>query len=358
MRLQTQADRSAVEAVTNWQAQARLELFAMYFARWRLAIGSAMATGLVIGGVFFYLTRDPLLWYWTGLQVGSYLLQALACWRFERHPPAQDSAAARIWEWVWISLTGISGLLSAGLMWFLPGDNLALQFSAAVVAATFAIGEVSASGHRSLIYAAVISQASMVCAALLLHVHLPFGAFACVMFSLLLLYFGLQLNQSMLGEIEQRLRAGQLAREIEAGQQRLLEVQHQQSVLHERQRVMQDMHDGLGSSLSSSLVLLERGELSVPDAAKVMRECIDDLRMIIEFAGAYRTRSADFVRHAALSLAASYSERRRHLALADGGLAGVVLAGAFAGAGSTASGAGGHHQCLESLRRQPAGADG
>ena len=45
---------------------------------------------------------------------------------------------------------------------------------------------------------------------------------------------------------------------------------------------MQDMHDGLGSALSSSLILLECGEVTVPQAAVVMRECVDDLRLVVD----------------------------------------------------------------------------
>lgn len=267
---------------SSWRTQAESKLFDMYFTRWRIAIGSAAALGLVIGWIFFYVTHDPALWIWVGLHVGAYSLQASACWFYERHRPQVGSSAAQWWQRAWIGQTFVTGLVSGGLMWFLPASNLALLLSAVVVAGTFAIGEVSACGHRSLIYAAVISQASMVSIALVFHAHLPLGVLVCVMFWLLVLHFGLQLNQSMLGEIEQRLHVEQLAREIDAGQQRLLEVQHQQSVLHERQRVMQDMHDGLGSSLSSSLVLLERGELSVAGAATVMRECVDDLRLVID----------------------------------------------------------------------------
>lgn len=274
--------RAAQTPLTSWRTQAEIELFALYFARWRIAIGGAVTLSLVVGWMFFYLTQDPSLWIWAGLQIGAYALQAMTCWYYERKPPHASSNASRRWQCIWVMQTVVTGLISGALMWFLPADQLALQLSAAVIGATFAVGEVSASGHRSLIYAAVIAQASMVSLALIFHAHLPLGVLVCVLFSLLVLHFGLQLNQSMLASIEQRLHAGQLAQEIAASQQRLLEVQHQQSVLHERQRVMQDMHDGLGSALSSSLVLLERGELSVAEAATVMRECVDDLRLIVD----------------------------------------------------------------------------
>lgn len=50
----------------------------------------------------------------------------------------------------------------------------------------------------------------------------------------------------------------------------------------ERQRIMQDMHDGLGSQLLSSLALAERGDLDAERTGTLLRECIDDLRLAID----------------------------------------------------------------------------
>jgi len=50
----------------------------------------------------------------------------------------------------------------------------------------------------------------------------------------------------------------------------------------ERQRIMQDMHDGLGSQLLSSLMLVERGAITKDDVAQVLRESIDDMRLAID----------------------------------------------------------------------------
>ena len=62
---------------------------------------------------------------------------------------------------------------------------------------------------------------------------------------------------------------------------------HQQNerdkaTLEERQRIMQDMHDGLGSQLISSLALSERGALTADQTNLLLRECIDDLRLAID----------------------------------------------------------------------------
>ncbi|GAA5166079.1 sensor histidine kinase [Viridibacterium curvum] len=50
----------------------------------------------------------------------------------------------------------------------------------------------------------------------------------------------------------------------------------------ERERFMQDMHDGLGSQLVSSLAMAQAGELSREQTYELLRSCIDDLRLAID----------------------------------------------------------------------------
>jgi signal transduction histidine kinase len=50
----------------------------------------------------------------------------------------------------------------------------------------------------------------------------------------------------------------------------------------ERSRIMQDMHDGLGSQLVSSLAMARAGELSSLQTYELLRSCIDDLRLAID----------------------------------------------------------------------------
>jgi signal transduction histidine kinase len=68
--------------------------------------------------------------------------------------------------------------------------------------------------------------------------------------------------------------------------QRLHELDQQRererAALQERQRIMQDIHDGLGSQLVSSLALSERGALNAQQTSALLRECIDDLRLAID----------------------------------------------------------------------------
>lgn len=79
-------------------------------------------------------------------------------------------------------------------------------------------------------------------------------------------------------EVRLREREAALARTHE----RLREIERGQTRVQERQRLMQDMHDGLGSSLVSALYAVELGQLQEEEVAQVLRECIDDLKLAID----------------------------------------------------------------------------
>jgi signal transduction histidine kinase len=56
----------------------------------------------------------------------------------------------------------------------------------------------------------------------------------------------------------------------------------ERATLDERNRIMQDIHDGLGSQLITSLALSERGALSPEQTSLLLRESIDDIRLAID----------------------------------------------------------------------------
>jgi len=80
--------------------------------------------------------------------------------------------------------------------------------------------------------------------------------------------------------LEDRLQAREA--ELMLSHQRLREVEQRQTLAQERQRLMQDMHDGLGSSLASALRVVEKGRLGEADVAQVLKGCIDDLKLAID----------------------------------------------------------------------------
>lgn len=50
----------------------------------------------------------------------------------------------------------------------------------------------------------------------------------------------------------------------------------------ERQRITQDMHDGLGLQLNAALRVVERGEIDCQKFASLLRACLDELRLIVD----------------------------------------------------------------------------
>ncbi|MDD5298803.1 MAG: sensor histidine kinase [Rhodocyclaceae bacterium] len=85
-----------------------------------------------------------------------------------------------------------------------------------------------------------------------------------------------QVNASL----DQRLRAREA--ELDIQHQQLRRAEQRQSLLNERQRLMRDMHDGIGSALMSSLALVEHGGLPAERLAEVLRECVDELKLVID----------------------------------------------------------------------------
>jgi signal transduction histidine kinase len=78
------------------------------------------------------------------------------------------------------------------------------------------------------------------------------------------------------------VKVAQKERELAANYEQLRGQEQALAVSNERQRIMQDMHDGLGSQLLTSLVAVERGALDPKGMAQVLRDAIDDMRLAID----------------------------------------------------------------------------
>ena len=81
---------------------------------------------------------------------------------------------------------------------------------------------------------------------------------------------------------ELELRVREREQLLKRNFERLRESERIKVEAKERQRIMQDMHDGLGSQLMSSLMLVERGAVSNDQFAQILRESIDDMRLAID----------------------------------------------------------------------------
>ena len=95
-----------------------------------------------------------------------------------------------------------------------------------------------------------------------------------------------QLNRTLETRVAER--EASLANNYE--QLRRLERQH--AAAEERQRIMRDLHDGLGSQLFLTLSRVEMGRIERAEVVQALRECIADMRLTLE---AMSPESNDFL---------------------------------------------------------------
>lgn len=117
--------------------------------------------------------------------------------------------------------------------------------------------------------------------------HLFLFAYSCV-FIFGAFEFAVQRRYLAALEDQERMSASLATRlvqrqaELEESYLRLRDNERRQTLLLERQRLMADMHDGLGGTLLTSLAIVEKGEMQQAEVAKVLRQCLDDMRLIID----------------------------------------------------------------------------
>jgi signal transduction histidine kinase len=85
-----------------------------------------------------------------------------------------------------------------------------------------------------------------------------------------------QLSSSLAQRLSER------ERELQANHARLLELERAQTLAAERHRLMHDMHDGLGSALTTSLAMLEQGNADSAELKSLLLDSVDDLRAVID----------------------------------------------------------------------------
>src|SRR5262249_37575065 len=70
--------------------------------------------------------------------------------------------------------------------------------------------------------------------------------------------------------------------DLERSEARRRDLERTRLLADERERIMREMHDGLGSHLVSTLALVERGDASSTVVADAVRGTLDDLRLMVE----------------------------------------------------------------------------
>jgi signal transduction histidine kinase len=86
--------------------------------------------------------------------------------------------------------------------------------------------------------------------------------------------------ETLNAELSDRVSEREKQLEQSFAQVRLLD--QQRATAEERQRLMRDMHDGIGSHLMSTLALARMGTLSPKQMSEALTDCIDELKITID----------------------------------------------------------------------------
>lgn len=78
------------------------------------------------------------------------------------------------------------------------------------------------------------------------------------------------------------LRLQERETELAASYEKLREVERRDLLSRERQRLMRDMHDGLGGSLTGMLRMMDRDVFDAEQLKAAVQECVDELRLTID----------------------------------------------------------------------------
>jgi signal transduction histidine kinase len=77
-------------------------------------------------------------------------------------------------------------------------------------------------------------------------------------------------------------RVAEREKELAANYVRMFGLERENAAAQERQRIMRDLHDGVGSKLFVSLSRVERGAMEHGEIADALRGCIADMRLALD----------------------------------------------------------------------------
>lgn len=217
---------------------------------------------------------------WCSLACLNYLAQGLVFNTMERAGVTEDSVS-RWMPWILASVACSSATWGT-LPWLLsaPGPQTMLQACAFNVLLAFCVA--ATPGTRAMMTCAVAVMGATTSLAPMVRLHLLAESVAvAALFGVIWLY-GARLEEAILATFRQRRIADELTRSLREQQSELVRSERLRAVLSERERLMRDMHDGIGATLTASLISVESGATSPQAVAQMLRECLDELRLVID----------------------------------------------------------------------------
>lgn len=264
----------------SFEDRARVDAMALFLAHWRGALGAITLLTIVAA----FMCRDLMSWQtdalWCACACLAYLGQAVAALRMER-AASLAQAMPRCMPWLLASIA-LGGLAWGMAPWLLSASSWQVVLFAGVLNLILMYCVAISPGTAGMVWSAAVPLGVLNTAALLARADLQHVGIAIGVLCALVLVYGFRMQGAIREAMVQRHASADLADELREHQQRLLALETERAVQQEREQIMRSMHDGLGSTLVSALALAEHAELSPGEMADVLRECVDDVRLVVD----------------------------------------------------------------------------
>lgn len=239
-------------------------------------IGSTIGTLSVLLSGDIEVAEFGSVWlnWWLGSSGGALVLTPILL-MLVRGTPSWASLARRLESWF-----VLASLLATTLFVFFGPDLGLLSFTASVAPFAVLVWAGTRLGPRGAVMASFLS---IVIATLATGTGVgPFVEGTRTETMLLLWSYSIFIGVAaftLAAVSEQRDAAESGYRSEEAER---LRVEKQKLLFTERERLIREMHDGLGGQLVSVLSMVERGSTSPDEVAEALRRAIDDIRIVID----------------------------------------------------------------------------
>ncbi|CAD6879692.1 sensor kinase, two-component system [Methylomonas albis] len=272
-------ESNAVGLEESLRERTRIDAVALFLAHWRMSLLSVSLVTMAVLYVWgdYWPRHLQLIWCMTALS--NYLAQSFVSWRMESEE-SLNKAMYRYMPWLLFSIT-VSGVVWGSLPWLLspPITTVFAYVSLFNLMLVFCV--VNSPCTRMMLICAVLPVMLLNTSALAFRSELIYAGYFLILMSLVLLY-GLRVQAAIHTTMTERHLARDLNQELTRQQKQLVAVERENALLLERQRLMYDMHDGLGSTLLATLCAIERDDLPQSAVINALRGCVDDLRLVID----------------------------------------------------------------------------
>ena len=275
-------DCQAMHATTppSFEDRAEVDAVALFLAHWRGALGAITLITLLVAFLCRDLVPRRTDALWCACACLAYLGQAAAALRMER-AASLAQAMPRCLPWLMASIA-LGGVTWGMAPWLLSASSWQVVLFAGVLNLIVMYCVAISPGTAGMVWSAAVPLGVLNTAALLARADLQYVGLAIgVLFALVLVY-GFRMQGVIRDAMVQRHAAADLAGALREHQQRLLALETERAVQQEREQIMRSMHDGLGATLVSALALAEHDRLLPGERAGVLRECLDDVRLVVD----------------------------------------------------------------------------